>query len=170
MERKTKNEILFSAFKRNNSCAIQFIAYGSLCELKRRQDSDEKYVKKERQFQKKTPKKKKELRFEYIDFDWKSRGKLCSKNKENGINMKMASTALKSILCGCIVLVFGIVDDFSAMARSMADDDKSVALLQQHLCRDECSKKVCNHHYYIDSHMFCLFFSIFFRNIYVLHS
>lgn len=60
----------------------------------------------------------------------------------------MASTALKSILCGCIVLVFGIVDNFSAMARSTADADKSVALLQQHLCRDECSKKVCYHHYY----------------------
>lgn len=74
----------------------------------------------------------------------------------------MASTAFKSILCGCIVLVFGIVDVFSAIARSTADDDKSVALLQQHLCRDECGKKVCNHHYHIDSHMFCLFFWNFF--------
>lgn len=55
----------------------------------------------------------------------------------------MASTAFKSILCGCIVLLFG--NGFSAMARSTASEaDKSVALLQQHLCRDECSKKVCN--------------------------
>lgn len=57
----------------------------------------------------------------------------------------MASTALKMILCGCIVLMFGIIDinRFSAMARSTSEADKSVALLQQHLCRDECSKKVC---------------------------
>ncbi|XP_031626986.1 uncharacterized protein LOC116343193 isoform X1 [Contarinia nasturtii] len=66
------------------------------------------------------------------------------------MNDKMASsTALKSILCGCIVLVFGMVDSHSAMARSTTttstatttEADKSVALLQQHLCRDECSKK-----------------------------
>lgn len=55
----------------------------------------------------------------------------------------MASTALKSILCGCIVLLF--CNGFSAMARSTTTEaDKSVALLQQHLCRDECSKKVRN--------------------------
>lgn len=58
----------------------------------------------------------------------------------------MASRALKSILCGCIVLLIGAIDGarFSAMARSTttSDADKSIALLQQHLCRDECSKKV----------------------------
>lgn len=63
----------------------------------------------------------------------------------------MASTALKLILCGCIVLLFG--HGFSAMARSTTTEaDKSVALLQQHLCRDECSKKVRNmymHHFYM---------------------
>lgn len=60
----------------------------------------------------------------------------------------MATKALQLILCGCIVLVFGIIDSGhnSAMARSTVSDDadKSVALLQQHLCRDECSKKVRN--------------------------
>lgn len=58
----------------------------------------------------------------------------------------MALNTLETILCGCIVLVFGIIDisRISVMARSTSEPDKSVALLQQHLCRDECSKKVCN--------------------------
>lgn len=65
----------------------------------------------------------------------------------------MASKELTSMLCGCIVLLIGIIDDsqFLAMARSttttttttITEADKSITLLQQHLCRDECSTKVC---------------------------
>lgn len=49
------------------------------------------------------------------------------------------------IFYGCILLTFSIIDvnRCTAMARSTNEADKSVALLQQHLCRDECSKKVC---------------------------
>lgn len=51
------------------------------------------------------------------------------------------SKMVELILCGCIVLMIG-------GSNSMADDtraeDKSIELLQQHLCRDECYKKVRN--------------------------
>lgn len=65
----------------------------------------------------------------------------------------MALNTFETILCGCIVLVFGIVDigHISVMARSTSAPDQSVALLQQHLCRDECSKKVCK---IINFHLF----------------
>lgn len=56
-----------------------------------------------------------------------------------------STASLKMIFYGCILLTFSIIDvnRCTAMARSASEADKSVALLQQHLCRDECSKKVC---------------------------
>lgn len=66
--------------------------------------------------------------------------------------------ALKMIFYGCILLTFSIIDvnRCTAMARSTTNDaDKSVALLQQHLCRDECSKKVCRIYTYNKASIEC---------------
>lgn len=61
------------------------------------------------------------------------------------------SKILELILCGCIVLIIGGsssggsgIGILLAMADDTMTEDKSIELLQQHLCRDECYKKVCN--------------------------
>lgn len=56
------------------------------------------------------------------------------------------SKLFEMILCGCIVLIIGgsIGDIHLAMADDTMAEDKSIELLQQHLCRDECYKKVRN--------------------------
>lgn len=56
------------------------------------------------------------------------------------------SIILELILCGCIALIINgsrIGVQFSMADGTMAED-KSIELLQQHLCRDECYKKVRN--------------------------
>lgn len=54
------------------------------------------------------------------------------------------SKIFELILCGCIVLIFGGSSIHLALADDTMVEDKSIELLQQHLCRDECYKKVGN--------------------------
>lgn len=54
------------------------------------------------------------------------------------------SKLFELILCGCIVLIIGGSRIHLALADDTMAEDKSIELLQQHLCRDECYKKVRN--------------------------